>query len=99
MKPSQRYVGGRPLQRDPAILNRLNSEGCTGLVLALDSQHYGLVRWLLQLQGINTDLASEFNITALHTACQVNLTSLYYCTAIHNGCRQCRILLWIFWYS
>ena len=49
-------------------------------MLALDSQHYGLVRWLLQLQGIDTNLASEFNITALHTACQVNFALLLYWT-------------------
>ena len=49
-------------KQNEAIHNKQNSEGFTGLMESLGSDHHNLSRWLLSLPGLDTNLTNRFVI-------------------------------------
>ena len=57
------------VERDSGLHNQQDTDGETGLMRALLFTRHSLSRWLLSLPGLDTNISSKNNFTALHCAC------------------------------
>ena len=69
------------LERDPGLRNKKNSDGYTGLMVALRYKNHPLSWWLLSLPGLDTSIDAGEDCTALH----LGPSLLIWRPAVHPG--------------
>ena len=57
------------VERDPGIQNRLDRNGWTGLMVSLIYKRHSICRWLLSLPGLDANICTGGNYSALDVAC------------------------------